>query len=42
MLDAYPMGTGKTQSKARSWRLTWLPYGFDPPTNNWEKLMIKN
>ncbi|MEQ8315109.1 MAG: hypothetical protein RL839_06570 [Gammaproteobacteria bacterium] len=24
-------------SKSRTWRLTWMPYNFKPPTNNWEK-----
>ena len=27
----------RTQSKARTWRLTWLPYRSKPPTNEWEK-----
>ncbi len=31
----------RTQSKTRSWRLTWLPYNFDLPSNDWEKIAIK-
>lgn len=27
----------RTQSKSRTWRLTWLPWTNKPPTNNWEK-----
>jgi hypothetical protein len=27
----------RTQSKSRTWRLTWMPYNDRPPTNNWEK-----
>lgn len=26
----------RTGSKARDWRLTWLPYVDKAPTNNWE------
>ncbi len=29
--------SSRTQSKTRSWRLTWLPFDFKPPSNNWEK-----
>lgn len=29
--------SSRTQSKSRSWRLTWLPFNFDSPTNDWEK-----
>jgi hypothetical protein len=29
--------SSRTQSKTRSWRLTWLPFDFEPPSNNWEK-----
>ena len=29
--------SSRTHSKTRSWRLTWLPYDFKPPMNNWEK-----
>lgn len=28
----------RTQSKSRTWRLTWLPYRDKYPTNDWEKL----
>ncbi len=31
----------RTQSKARSWRLTWLPYDFKPPTNEWEQMAVE-
>lgn len=31
----------RTQSKARSWRLTWLPYKDKPPTNDWEKTGVE-
>ena len=24
-------------SKAREWRLTWMPFNSKPPTNDWEK-----
>mgnify|MGYP000703969045 CR=1 FL=1 len=24
-------------SKSRSWRLTWLPFNYNSPTNDWEK-----
>jgi len=27
----------RTGSKAREWRLTWLPYQDNEPTNDWEK-----
>ena len=27
----------RTQSKARTWRLTWMPWQGKPPTNEWEK-----
>lgn len=32
------MFSSRTQSKARGWRLEWLPFGKDKPTNYWEKL----
>lgn len=28
----------RTQSKARTWRLTWMPYRSMYPTNEWEKI----
>jgi len=28
----------RTGSKARDWRLTWMPYMDKSPTNDWEKL----
>ena len=27
----------RTQSKTRTWRLTWMPWNYRAPTNNWEK-----
>jgi len=27
----------RTNSKARTWRLTWLPFNGRPPSNDWEK-----
>jgi len=27
----------RTESKTRTWRLTWLPWNHQPPTNQWEK-----
>lgn len=32
------MFSSRTQSKARTWRLTWLPFKDRLPTNEWEKL----
>ena len=29
----------RLQSKSRTWRLTWLPYDFKPPTHNWKNTM---
>ncbi|MES3008401.1 MAG: hypothetical protein V4751_11595 [Pseudomonadota bacterium] len=28
----------RTHSRARTWRLTWLPFMDKPPSNEWEKL----
>lgn len=28
----------RTQSKTRTWRLTWLPWNCRAPSNDWEKL----
>lgn len=30
--------SSRTHSKARTWRLTWLPFHGQVPTNDWEKL----
>ena len=30
--------SSRTQSKSRTWRLTWLPFNFLVPTNDWEKI----
>ncbi len=30
--------SSRTQSKTRTWRLTWLPYNSKPPTHEWEKI----
>ena len=36
----------KSGSRARAWRLTWMPYTWDkyakPPSNEWEKWESKN
>jgi len=29
--------SSRTQSKARGWRLEWMPFGKEKPTNYWEK-----
>lgn len=31
------MFSSRTQSKARTWRLTWMPFNGLLPTNDWEK-----
>lgn len=33
---------GKTGSRAREWRLTWMPYDHKKPTHNWEKWQPQN
>ncbi len=30
--------SSRTQSKSRTWRLTWLPFNSKPPTHEWEKI----
>lgn len=30
--------SSRTQSKARTWRLTWMPFDGKPPTHDWEKI----
>ncbi|MDD5578139.1 MAG: hypothetical protein PHY16_02520 [Methylobacter sp.] len=32
----------KTGSKAREWRLTWMPFECKTPTHDWEKWQPKN
>jgi hypothetical protein len=32
------MFSSRTESKSRGWRLEWLPFGKDKPTNYWEKV----
>ena len=32
----------RTNSKSRTWRLTWLPFGMRKPTNDWEKIASEN
>ncbi len=27
----------RTKSKTRTWRLTWLPFNYGEPSNDWEK-----
>ena len=34
------MFSSRTQSKARTWRLTWLPFKNQLPTNDWEKSVL--
>lgn len=34
--------SSRTQSKARGWRLEWLPFNNNPPLNTWEKLVNEN
>ena len=29
--------SSRTESKTRTWRLTWLPFNSIKPTNDWEK-----
>lgn len=31
----------RTGSKAREWRLTWMPFDSKPPSNDWEKWGIE-
>jgi len=31
------MFSSRTNSKSRTWRLTWMPFCGRKPTNNWEK-----
>ncbi len=30
--------SSRTESKSRTWRLTWLPFKGEKPTNEWEKV----
>ena len=33
----------RRHSKTRTWRLTWLPWNYSEPTNDWEKInRVKN
>lgn len=32
----------KTGSKAREWRLTWMPYEYGKPSRDWEKWQSEN
>ena len=32
----------KTGSKAREWRLTWMPFEYQKPTHDWEEWNAKN
>lgn len=34
--------SSRTQSKTRSWQLTWLPFKGKTPTNEWEKWTDEN
>jgi hypothetical protein len=40
--DAESFFNSKTGSKAREWRLTWMPFDYKNPTHNWEKWEPKN
>lgn len=30
--------SSRTQSRARTWRLEWMPFNDNPPRNTWEKV----
>jgi len=32
----------RTKSKARTWRLTWMPFNWQNPTKEWEKWVVGN
>lgn len=32
----------RTESRSRTWRLTWLPYDWKSPTEEWEKWTNEN
>lgn len=34
--------SSRMECKSRTWRLTWLPYQSQKPTNEWEKWTDKN
>lgn len=34
--EEYAYFNSKLGSKSRSWRLTWLPFDYSKPTNDWE------
>lgn len=34
--EEYAYFNSKLGSKTRSWRLTWLPFNYNKPTNDWE------
>ena len=34
--------SSRTECKSRTWRLTWLPFKAEPPTNDWEKWTNEN
>lgn len=40
--DAESFFNSKTGSKAREWRLTWMPFDYKNPTHNWEKWEPEN
>lgn len=35
--EEYAYFNSKLGSKPRSWRLTWLPFNYNKPTNDWEE-----
>jgi len=36
-LMEHALFNSRTQSRARSWKLNWLPFNDQKPTNEWEK-----
>jgi len=35
--EEYALFNSRLGSKSRSWRLTWLPFNYNKPSNDWEK-----
>lgn len=40
--DTESLFNSKTGSKAREWRLTWLPFDYKNPSHDWEKWQPEN
>ena len=36
MMIDYSLFNSRTGSKSRTWRLEWMPFNDQPPTNKWE------